>query len=53
MADGDLLLDLDYALSKIGVAHRNMELADAYYMIQRHNEQVREGNASQGGNNDA
>lgn len=35
---GDMLLDVDYALSVIGVAHRQMELADAYYMVLKHNE---------------
>lgn len=34
---GDMLLDLDYALSQIGVHHREMELADAYYMVEKYN----------------
>lgn len=33
-----MLLDMDYALSQIGIQHREMELADAYYMVQKYNE---------------
>jgi hypothetical protein len=33
---GDLLLDLDFALSQIGVHNRDMELADAYYMVNKY-----------------
>lgn len=44
---GDMLIDLDYALAKIGVMHRDMELADAVYMIGKHNEMVSEGRGCQ------
>jgi hypothetical protein len=37
---GDTLIDLDYALAKIGIQHREMEMADAYYMVMKHNEQM-------------
>lgn len=37
-AVSDVLIDLDYSLSVCGVLHREMEMADAYYMIRLHNE---------------
>lgn len=33
---GDMLIDIDYALAQIGVNHREMEMADAYYMINKY-----------------
>jgi hypothetical protein len=44
---GDMLIDVDYALAKIGISHREMELADAHYMINKHNEMISEGRGIQ------
>ncbi|MFA6911183.1 MAG: hypothetical protein WCQ59_08685 [Candidatus Cloacimonadaceae bacterium] len=44
---GDILIDLDFALSKIGVMHRDMEMADAHYMVNKHNEMINEGRGIQ------
>lgn len=38
-----MLIDVDFALARIGVQHREMELADAYYMISKYNE-LKKGN---------
>lgn len=39
-AVSDILIDMDFALAKIGVMHRDMELADAHYMVGKHNEMM-------------
>ena len=38
-----MLIDIDYALSQIGVQHREMELADAHYMIQKYIQSQKQG----------
>lgn len=44
----DILIDIDYSLGLIGIQHRNMELADAYYMIQKYNDQNKQSGGPDG-----
>ncbi len=39
--EGDVLINIDFALSLIGVAHRDMELASAIYMINLYNKKMK------------